>query len=1379
MNAGNFVGRVGALAVALGIGAAVSFGCSTAWAADDTSGGGSASSDSSAGTGATSGGSASSDNSGSTANAGDSSSSSQGSQQDSSETSGDSDDGAAGDASGTGDTDESASDDAEDSPADSSPASTKGDDSEESTPADEEDPDTGSRSDHPEPVEKAEPAPEKVVRSAVSAPDIEDITDTTDSDVQTAPSPAPDPVLAAQPQAVVVPTVAANPTLASAVSGSSDPLAAEPDPGAEPEAATTDLAVAVASSLLGNTAPGDVPVDTPAEWVLLAAARRELADPDPTSDPVAQPSTSQSVNSISVQPLAATLAVTDAAPADPIQTFLTATFQAIGGVVSGAISVLDDTITGALGFLGGTIDLASSAAGMVLNTAVNVVNWGITTTAHLITGALTTAVNALADAFDSVPTPFGDAIAGTLTFLNQVVTTTVDVLSTAVADVFTFTGTGLTTAITLLSDTVTGTLSFAADAIDMALSALASIINPNPNGAPVGGNDVATTAEDTALVLAAAALLANDSDPDSDLLSITAVGNGAHGTTSRAANGNITYTPAANYNGTDSFSYTVSDGTSTGTATVTITVTPVNDNPTFDAAQPDPVTGANGVVTGQVVAHDVDGDTLTYTVTTNGSTGTAQIDSHTGQYTYTPNGSDPLAGTWDGVESMTFTRTGPTTYGMSVNTDTPFGPAGSTIATVTQTAPGTYSGQLDQAALDAENNSPTNPAPWIVTDSTTFTFELIDDGSSLSYSIHLVQHDTNDGSVSDLDFPDVAVFTRSAATTGAADSFVVTVSDGKGGTATRTVAVAGSTTPTEHAPVAADDTAGTAEDTPLEIAPNTLLANDTDADHDALSVTAVGAAGHGTTSRAADGTITYTPAANYNGTDSFSYTVSDGALSSSATVTVTVDPVNDTPTAVDDTVSTAQGAVLVISPNTLLGNDTDVDGDPLSITAAGQGAHGTTSRAADGTITYTPAADYNGPDSFTYTASDGTAISTATVNVTITATPDPTDALSGDWTSGIPGIPTLTITKNGSAYDMSWPVDSYYGPAGTVFGSMTQTQQNIYEGAISQAALDAAAAKISAYAAATGGRNYTYPVPISEAWTASLGSDGTTLTVVDAVVNRVITVSDGVVVGSEEEAQAPVTITFSRVSATPVNHAPTNGVSNPGSPNTATGVVTGTVSATDIDGDSLTYTAPATTTKGSISMSGNTFTYTPTAAARAAAGAAGAGAADKQDTFTVTADDGHGQTLAIPVIVSIAAPAAHTAGTVTGTWSAVQFTATDPYSGDTYQAIGVSPLEITESGGVYSIHYPFESPLGPAGSVFGTVTETAPGTYSGSASAAVLAQEEANLEQAGGHVTSHTITIDLGADNETLSWTETWVYGYGDDEVEFTGPTAPYVKSAT
>ena len=57
-------------------------------------------------------------------------------------------------------------------------------------------------------------------------------------------------------------------------------------------------------------------------------------------------------------------------------------------------------------------------------------------------------------------------------------------------------------------------------------------------------------------------------------------------------------------------------------------------------------------------------------------------------------------------------------------------------------------------------------------------------------------------------------------------------------------------------------------------------------------------------------------------------------------------------------------------------------------------------------------------------------------------------------------------------------------------------------------------------------------------------------------------------------------ITFSRVSATPVNHAPTNGVSNPGSPNTATGVVTGTVSATDVDGDSLTYTAPATTTKG-------------------------------------------------------------------------------------------------------------------------------------------------------------------------------------------------------
>lgn len=89
------------------------------------------------------------------------------------------------------------------------------------------------RSDKTDPVEKARTVPEKVVRSAVSVPDTDVVTDTAGSDTPSDPSPAPDPVPAAQPQTVVVPTVTASPTSASTVSGSSDP-AAEPDPGVEP-----------------------------------------------------------------------------------------------------------------------------------------------------------------------------------------------------------------------------------------------------------------------------------------------------------------------------------------------------------------------------------------------------------------------------------------------------------------------------------------------------------------------------------------------------------------------------------------------------------------------------------------------------------------------------------------------------------------------------------------------------------------------------------------------------------------------------------------------------------------------------------------------------------------------------------------------------------------------------------------------------------------------------------------------------------------------------------------------------------------------------------------------------------------------------------------
>ncbi|MFG1311986.1 cadherin-like domain-containing protein, partial [Xanthobacter tagetidis] len=99
--------------------------------------------------------------------------------------------------------------------------------------------------------------------------------------------------------------------------------------------------------------------------------------------------------------------------------------------------------------------------------------------------------------------------------------------------------------------------------------------------------------------------------------------------------------------------------------------------------------------------------------------------------------------------------------------------------------------------------------------------------------------------------------------------------------------------------------------------------------------------------------------------------VSDGkGGTDTATVNVTVTPVNDAPIATADTATTAEDTPLVIAVADLLANDSDLDGDTLSVTGVG-GAVGGTVALDDGEITFTPDADFNGDASFSYTVSDG------------------------------------------------------------------------------------------------------------------------------------------------------------------------------------------------------------------------------------------------------------------------------------------------------------------------------------------------------------------------------------------------------------------------
>ena len=212
------------------------------------------------------------------------------------------------------------------------------------------------------------------------------------------------------------------------------------------------------------------------------------------------------------------------------------------------------------------------------------------------------------------------------------------------------------------------------------------------------------------------------------------------------------------------------------------------------------------------------------------------------------------------------------------------------------------------------------------------------------------------------------------------DGFDYTVTDGSGTSTTGTVTII-------VAPKAAADTATTSAATPVDVA---VTGNDSGTK---LAVTAVSQPGHGTATitgtrrspggptgggSTAAGSVTYTPADGFSGTDTFTYTVTDPTGgTATATVTVTV-----TPTAVADALRTAANTALPISGATLTGNDR---GTGLAVTAHGRAEHGTVTEGTEpGSLVYTPAKGFSGADTFDYTVTDGAGrTSTATVTVVV------------------------------------------------------------------------------------------------------------------------------------------------------------------------------------------------------------------------------------------------------------------------------------------------------------------------------------------------------------------------------------------------------------
>ena len=511
-------------------------------------------------------------------------------------------------------------------------------------------------------------------------------------------------------------------------------------------------------------------------------------------------------------------------------------------------------------------------------------------------------------------------------------------------------------------------------------------ITPVNDGSTVA-DDTYTTVEDTTLTIAAPGILANDGDVDGDPLTTLLVTDVAHGILNLSTNGAFIYTPSLNYTGLDVFTYRVTDGLATSeVATVTITITPVNDTPvaTDDAYTTAEDTTLNISVLG-VLANDsdVDGDTLAALLVTDVAHGTLSLNA-SGAFIYTPSLN------YTGVDTFTYRATD--------------GLANSDVATVTIII------------------TPVNDAPVAANDAYTTAEDTT--LTVLASGILANDSDVDGDPLTTVLVTDVAhgllslgangsfIYTPSLNYTGV-DTFTYRATDGLANSDVATVTI--TITPVNDAPVAADDAYTTSEDTTLTILAAGILANDSDVDGDALSSALVSNVTHGTLALSPNGSFIYTPAADFHGEDSFTYRAYDGELfSAAAVVRITVLPANDAPVAANDAYTTAEDTALTVAAPGVLANDTDVDGDPLSVALVGNVSHGTLALSANGSFLYTPGLNFNGTDTFTYRASDGQATSSvATVTITVTPVNDPpVTGVAGDNYSVLEDA-TLTVAAPG------------------------------------------------------------------------------------------------------------------------------------------------------------------------------------------------------------------------------------------------------------------------------------------------------------------------------------------------------------------------------
>ncbi|HCG9620514.1 TPA: tandem-95 repeat protein [Vibrio parahaemolyticus] len=509
------------------------------------------------------------------------------------------------------------------------------------------------------------------------------------------------------------------------------------------------------------------------------------------------------------------------------------------------------------------------------------------------------------------------------------------------------------------------------------------------NDAPVAKDDTTITDEDTPVTID---VLPNDTDVDGDKLSIESASVPKEQGTVEVVNGKLVFTPAENFNGDAEITYTVTDGQLTDEAKVTVTVNPVNDAPTIKVDAVEGIT-ENAVSTDTLVATlevadtDTPEDQLTVSLENNSN----------GYFVLV---GDEVKLTQAGVDAVNNDELNLKDLTISASVSDGVNPTAS---------------DSDSLVVNRVNDAPTVEnaiADQVLSeDFDAYTIDLNevfkDSDSSLEFSV------SGNSNIQVAIVNGIATFTPTADWNGS-EALTFTATDPSGESVSQTVNFT-------VAPVVdiVADKATVVEDTPTIIK---VLGNDTfEGDDKVVSLDTNNGPANGTVSVNPDGSVTYTPNDNYHGTDSFTYIVTSGGVSESTTVRVDVTPVNDAPVAKDDTAITDEDTPVTIG---VLPNDTDVDGDKLSIESASVPKEQGTVEVVNGKLVFTPAENFNGDAEITYTVTDGQLTDEAKVTVTVNPVNDaPTIKVDAVESITEDGVNTDTVVATLTVRDTETPED--------------------------------------------------------------------------------------------------------------------------------------------------------------------------------------------------------------------------------------------------------------------------------------------------------------------------------------------------------------------